>query len=154
MDDVEVYICGQKCSVNRILSSSTRILCILSDGSVQDVACNVRVVGRLGGYEDFTLEVKKITHNVALVTDRFRYTESHRKWKDVVAILAIAILAVLGVIIYIARRKMKGLKENVTMSVLVKTIGEKTGDDYSNKFGRHLVDKFSPYEQMFRSVAS
>ncbi|KAK6764785.1 hypothetical protein RB195_024919 [Necator americanus] len=152
MDDVEVYICGQKCSVNRILSSSTRLLCILSDGSVQDVACNVRVVGRLGGYEDFTLEVKKITHNVALVTDRFRYTESHSKWKDVVAILAIAILAVLGVIIYIARRKMRGLKENVTMSVLVKTIGEKTGDDYSNKFGRHLVDKFSPYEQMFRDL--
>ncbi|EYC09412.1 hypothetical protein Y032_0060g3101 [Ancylostoma ceylanicum] len=154
MEDVEVYVCEQKCRVNRALSSSTKLLCVLADGTVQDAACNVRVVGRLEGYDGFTLEVKKTTHSVALMTDLSQHTKSPRTWKEVVAILAVVlILAVLGVIICLARKKMRKTKDGVSVAVSSSNFGEDAAiRHYFNKYDQCLADFVSPYEQMFRDI--
>ncbi|EPB68478.1 protein tyrosine kinase [Ancylostoma ceylanicum] len=108
-----------------VLQLSIILLCVLADGTVQDAACNVRVVGRLEGYDGFTLEVKKTTHSVALMTDLSQHTKSPRTWKEVVAILAVVlILAVLGVIICLARKKMRKTKDGVSVAVSSSNFGE------------------------------
>lgn len=63
-----------------MLTEFLRLLCVLSDGSIQDAACNVRVVGRLEGYNGFTLEVKKTTHSIALMTDLSQHTKPPRSF--------------------------------------------------------------------------
>ncbi|VDM75335.1 unnamed protein product [Strongylus vulgaris] len=150
MQDVEVYVCDEKCTVNRQMSSSSKLLCSLPDGSDQDAACNVRVVGRLEGYSGFALEVKKTTHSVALMTER---SQRSRTWKEIIAIVVVVIiLAVLGVIICLARKKMRK-KGIATVEITNSNVYDDAAmERYLNKLDHNLVDFVSPYEQMFRDI--
>lgn len=103
MGDLEIYVCNEKCTINRHLSSSSksvflgirieraeliwcsvlvqsafRLLCVLPSGTVKDAGCSVRIVGRLGDYNEFTLNVKKTTHSIALMTDQAQHAKSSR----------------------------------------------------------------------------
>ncbi|PIO72035.1 hypothetical protein TELCIR_06045 [Teladorsagia circumcincta] len=81
-------------------------------------------------------------------------SDKSKTWKVVLAVIVvIIILTVLGVIICLARKKMKSSKEVVD----VVTTNFPLGDTFrirrqANKYDTRLVDFASPYEQMFRDI--
>ncbi|WKY14224.1 hypothetical protein Q1695_000064 [Nippostrongylus brasiliensis] len=155
MEDIEVFVCDEKCTVNRQLSSTSKLQCVLPSGSMQDPNCNVRVVGRLGGYEQFTVNARKTTHSIALMTDQSQFAaKSSRSWKIVLAVIVVVIILVaLGIIICLARKKMKSTKDGADVVTASNPLSDvlRSGH-YTNKYDACLMDFISPYEQMFKDI--
>ncbi|VDL75063.1 unnamed protein product [Nippostrongylus brasiliensis] len=129
--------------------------CVLPSGSMQDPNCNVRVVGRLGGYEQFTVNARKTTHSIALMTDQSQFAaKSSRSWKIVLAVIVVVIILVaLGIIICLARKKMKSTKDGADVVTASNPLSDvlRSGH-YTNKYDACLMDFISPYEQMFKDI--
>ncbi|KAK6053300.1 hypothetical protein COOONC_09196 [Cooperia oncophora] len=111
------YSCVRRSAPSiKALSTKSKLLCLLADGSAPPSGCSVRIVGQLGDYKKFTMYVTKNTHSVAVMTDQSQQRKSSRAWKIVIAVIVvIIILAALGAIIWLARKKMKSPKEVVDM---------------------------------------
>ncbi|KAJ1373186.1 hypothetical protein KIN20_035532 [Parelaphostrongylus tenuis] len=169
LENIKIYVCDQLCTINKLMSTSSRLSCILLDDSVHDTSCPIRVVGRLANYDDFTLYVKKTTHSVALMTDHLSRAKSSRTWKIALAIIVVVlILIVLGIIIYLARNRMRfsnvepmpGFEELSTTKsrIFVTSKPEKSNPlillsaGNSSKNEACLMDYLSPYEDMFKSI--
>ncbi|PIO63183.1 hypothetical protein TELCIR_15231 [Teladorsagia circumcincta] len=81
-------------------------------------------------------------------------SDKSKAWKVVLAVIVvIIILTVLGVIICLARKKMKSSKEVVDVVTTNFPLGDTSRiRRQANKYDTRLVDFASPYEQMFRDI--
>lgn len=113
LKDSTVYVCNQPCTVNPSLSSDLKLHCFLADGSEQDASCEVRVAGRLGDYNAFSIRANKVTNSVGVGTEVSEQAStnpgksSSKTWKAILAVVVVVlILGALVVIIWFARKHM------------------------------------------------